>query len=176
MPWCLTVVDGADLKRVFPLPKTGRVQIGKDPAHSQIIFNDFYLEKAHCTLEVGDDGVVVYDTSQERGVSINSKKVVRHASLYNDDVLRVGNTYLRLEVFDGPVPDSKDETDEQPTIPVFPLRRMTDLQGHTLGHYELGLALGKGHHALRFGHAISKAIEMSPSKCCPPISPLRSMS
>jgi serine/threonine protein kinase len=149
MPWCLTVVDGADLKRVFPLP-FGRVLVGKDPAHSEITFNDFYLEKSHCTLEVAEDGIVVYDTSHERGVSINGKKIVRHASMYPDDVLRVGNTYLRMDVFDGPAPEANEETEEQPTIPVLPLKRMVDLQRHTLGHYELGLAMGRGHHGVTF--------------------------
>ena len=150
MPWCLIVVDGADLKRVFPLPTSGKVMVGKDPAHSQIIFNDFYLEKNHCTLEVDPEGVTVYDTSHERGVFINGKKIIRNASLFLGDVLRVGNTYLRLEVYDGPAPAAQDDTDELPTIPVFPLRRMTDLQGHTLGHYELGLPLGKGQHSVTF--------------------------
>ncbi len=150
MPWCLIVVDGADLKRVFPLPSGGRVLVGKDPAHSQITFNDFYLERNHCTLEVGEDGITVYDTSQERGVSINGKKVIGNSSIFIGDVMRVGNTYLRVEVFNGPAPAAQDDTVEQPTIPVYPLRRMIDLQGHTLGHYQLGLALGKGFHAVTF--------------------------
>lgn len=150
MPWCLIVVDGADLKRVFPLPRTGKVFVGKDPAHSTLTFNDFYLEKNHCTLEVEEDGITVHDTSQERGVSINGKKIIRNSSLFLGDVMRVGNTYLKMESFDGPAPAASDDTAEQPMIPLFPLKRMVDLQRHTLGHYELGLALGKGHHAVTF--------------------------
>ena len=56
MPWCLTVVDGADLKKIFPLPTIGKVAVGKDPLQSDITLNDFYLEKAHCTLEVDKIG------------------------------------------------------------------------------------------------------------------------
>jgi serine/threonine protein kinase len=151
MPWCLTVVDGADLKRVFPLPAEGKIAVGKDPLQSRITFNDFYLEKAHCTLEVEEEGLTVHDTSQERGVFVNGKKVVRHATVYAGDVVRVGNTYLRLDPYDGPPPETPDDDeDERRSIPLFSLKRLGDLQTHTLGHYELGLLLGKGQHGVVF--------------------------
>jgi len=150
MAWCLTVVDGADLKRVFPLPASGKVAIGKDPLHSHINFNDFYLEKTHCALEVDEDGIVVHDTSQERGVFINGKKVVRNGGMNTGDVLRVGNTYLRMDPYDGPAPELADHDDEPPPIPLFTLKRLVELQSHTLGHYELGLLLGKGRHGAVF--------------------------
>ncbi len=147
MSWCLIVVDGADLKKLFPLPTSGKVIIGKDPSLGQIIFNDFYLEKTHCTLEISDSSISVIDTSHDRGVCINGKKVVRSGSLGHGDILRVGNTYLRLDPYDGPAPE---ETQDPSAIPDLPLRRMIDLQGHTLGHYELGLVLGKGYHSVTF--------------------------
>jgi serine/threonine protein kinase len=150
MPWCLVVVDGADLKRVFPLPVVGRVAVGKDPANSQISFNDFYLEKNHCALDVDETGITVSDMSRERGIYVNGKKVIRHAHMYPNDVLRVGNTYLRMEPYDGPPPDAPSADEEPPSLPVFGLRRLVDLQGHTLGRYELGLVIGRGHHGVVF--------------------------
>lgn len=150
MAWCLIVVDGADLKHVFPLPLTGRVAVGKDPAHSNISFNDFYLEKNHCALDVAEDGITVHDTSRERGIFVNGKRVIRHASMYPGDVLRVGNTFLRMDPYEGPPPEAAGGDEGPPSLPLFPLKRMVDLQGHTVGHYELGLVLGRGHHGVVF--------------------------
>jgi len=150
MPWCLTVVDGADLKRVFPLPPAGKVAIGKDPVQSRINFNDFYLEKSHCTLEVEENDFKVFDTSNERGVFVNGKKIVRQANLQPGDVMRIGNTYLRLDPYDGPAAEVPDDEEERPSIPTFSLKRLGDLQGHTLGHFEIGLLLGRGHHGVVF--------------------------
>lgn len=151
MPWCLLVVDGPDLKRQFPLPVTGKVRVGKDPDHTQIQFNDFYLEKTHCLLEVADNEIVVRDTSRERGVFVNGKRIVSQATLVAGEVLRVGNTHLRLDPYDGPTPEAVDEDDdEHAAMPALAPRRLDELQGHTLGHYEIGLPLGKGHHGIVF--------------------------
>ena len=43
-----------------------------------------------------------------------------------------------------------DTVAERPTIPLYSLKRLQDLQTHTLGHYELGLVLGKSHHGVVF--------------------------
>ena len=109
MSWCLLVIDGADVKRQFPLPAHGKVLIGKDPSHNCINFNDFYLEKTHCTLDVADEGITVHDTSRERGVIINGARIVRQAKLAPGDVLRLGNTHLRLDAYDGPAPAAPEE-------------------------------------------------------------------
>ena len=57
---------------------------------------------------------------------------------------------MRLDPYDGPLPKAFDETDEVPAIPHLSFRRMSDLQGHTLGHYEIGMVLGKGRHGIVF--------------------------
>jgi serine/threonine protein kinase len=150
VPWSLIVVDGADLKSIFPLPASGRVVVGKDPDLSNLTFNDFYLEKTHCVLEVGENTITVLDTSKERGVYVNGKKVVRKASLASGDVLRVGNTFLRMDPYSGPLPELAGPEEERPATPHYSFKRLQDLQGHTLGRYELGLVLGKGHHGITF--------------------------
>ena len=150
MPRCLTVIEGADAKRVFPLPDLGKIAIGKGPAHCDISFNDFYLEKMHCTLQIQEGSVTVTDLSRERGVFVNGKKVITKTGLSEGDVLRVGNTYLRMDPYDGPPPETPSADEERVTVPRLPLKRMMDLQGHTLGHFELGLVLGKSHHGIVF--------------------------
>ncbi len=150
MAWCLLVVDGADLKQQFPLPEHGKVLVGKDPSHNCISLNDFYLEKSHCTLNVAVECVIVQDTSRERGVFVNGVRIVREARLTAGDVLRVGNTHLRLELYDGPPPTGTGGEPDHVSLPLLPLNRLIDLQGHTLGHYEIGLTLGKGHHGIVF--------------------------
>jgi serine/threonine protein kinase len=150
MSWSLLVVDGADLSRQLPLPRQGKVRVGKDVDHSHVQFNDFYLEKSHCLFEIVDEGVIVHDTSRERGVFVNGKRIVNREKLSTGDVVRVGNTHLRLEPYDGAAPEPPRDVDAHPSAPAQPLKRLIDLQGHTLGHYEVGLPLGKGHHGVVF--------------------------
>ena len=150
MPWCLIVVDGADLKKSFPLPLVGKVTIGKEPT-SFIILNDFYLEKSHCALTIAEDGITVFDTSSDKGIFANGKKVIRAASLYLGDILRVGNTHLRVDLYDGPPPAAPSEEEiQEPTVPLLAFKRMSELQGHKLGRFEIGMVLGKGRHGFVF--------------------------
>jgi pSer/pThr/pTyr-binding forkhead associated (FHA) protein len=91
----LLVIDGADQGQVFILPETGTVTLGKDRKHADIILHDLYVARAHCRLKIFGDKVEVID-DDAHGLQINGKKTLRQ-ELGMGDVLRVGNTHMRLE-------------------------------------------------------------------------------
>jgi pSer/pThr/pTyr-binding forkhead associated (FHA) protein len=91
----LLVIDGADQGQVFILPETGTVTLGKDRKHADIILHDLYVARAHCRIRIFGDKVEVID-DDAHGLQINGKKTLRQ-ELGMGDVLRVGNTHMRLE-------------------------------------------------------------------------------
>jgi pSer/pThr/pTyr-binding forkhead associated (FHA) protein len=93
----LHVFDGADQGRFYPLPQSGSVILGKDRKHADIILHDLYVARVHCLLEIEDDKVVVIDREGTGRTLINGQKVSRQ-EMNVGDVLRIGNSHLRLEV------------------------------------------------------------------------------
>src|SRR5262245_37420168 len=152
MAWRLIVIDGADAKQLFPLPAAGAVVIGKETAGANIVLHDFYVEKTHCKVEIKSEGISALDLSQDRGIFINGTKVIGRQAmrLREGDILRVGNSYLRLEPFDGEPAETPSGEFAAPTSPHPQSGRLIDLQGHTLGNFELGTVLGKGFHGATF--------------------------
>ncbi|HEX5272340.1 MAG TPA: FHA domain-containing serine/threonine-protein kinase, partial [Gemmataceae bacterium] len=80
---------------VFVLPETGTVSLGKDRKYADFILHDLYVARAHCRLKIVGDKVEVID-DDGHGIQINGKKAIRQ-ELGLGDVLRVGNSHLRLE-------------------------------------------------------------------------------
>src|SRR5262249_54711352 len=111
MPWRLLVIDGADANRFFPLPATGSLVIGNSHKFTDICLNDLYVARVHCQVETEDDRVTVLALAEDRDTVINGQKVTQH-ELQPGEVLRLGNTQLRLEADDGSRPDP----DEQPAV------------------------------------------------------------
>src|SRR5262249_40471682 len=80
-------------------------------------------------------------------------KKVTQQELQPGEVFRVGNSHLRLEIDDGTLPESGAEEAElgRPAgLAPLPWDRLGELSGDTLGHYVLGLPLGRGHHGVVF--------------------------
>jgi pSer/pThr/pTyr-binding forkhead associated (FHA) protein len=93
----LLVIDGADQGRSFLLPEAGTVTIGKDRKYADIVLNDLYVSRVNCEVEVAGDKVTVIHQAGIGGTLINGRKISRH-ELLPGDVLRVGNSHLRLEL------------------------------------------------------------------------------
>ena len=119
----LFVIDGGNQGQAFPLPASGTVTVGRERKHADIALHDLYVARVHCRLEIDGDNVVVIDENAQGtlGTFVNGRKVSRQA-LGLGDILRVGNSHLRLqagvpgEVFGQPRPD--DDEDEEETISV----------------------------------------------------------
>jgi hypothetical protein len=92
----LLVIDGADQGHSFPLPESGTVSLGKDRNRADLILHDIYVARVNCLLTVEGDKVIVAHESGDGGTMINGRKITRE-EMRPGDVLRVGNSHLRLE-------------------------------------------------------------------------------
>lgn len=150
MPWQLLVIDGADQGRYFPLPQTGTVVIGHSHKHCDIFLNDLYVSRIHCHIETDGDLVRVIEADPPGGTSVNGQ-VVSSQILQPNDVLRVGNSHLRLEAYVGQPPAKTAKPTSGPApAPQLPPERLSELAGHKLGHFELGEPLGTGFSGVTF--------------------------
>jgi hypothetical protein len=173
----LLVIDGADQGKAFTLPDSGTVAVGK--GHREvggIDIHDLYVSRLHCELHVEGDMVLVVHVSGKNGTMINGERVTRQ-ELRLHDVLRVGNTHLRLEYSptdgeganaagagqtaeDDPTLDVTSDTKEQPTLPPellepyalphAPVDELLKLEEQVLGHYKVGSLLGRGQSGVVF--------------------------
>ncbi len=92
----LHVIDGGDMGQFFKLPASGTVTLGKDRRHAEITLHDLYVGRVHCELVIAEGKVTVVDNSSH-GTLINGQKIKRQ-EMNVGDVLRIGNSHLRLEV------------------------------------------------------------------------------
>jgi pSer/pThr/pTyr-binding forkhead associated (FHA) protein len=97
--YVLRVIDGADQGRFFPLPESGTVTIGKSHKHADIVLHDLYVARIHCELHVEGQRFLVKHVEGQSGTLINGQGIAEKA-LYPGEVLRVGNSHLRLETAD----------------------------------------------------------------------------
>ncbi|HLW66479.1 MAG TPA: FHA domain-containing serine/threonine-protein kinase [Gemmataceae bacterium] len=150
MAWRLFVIDGADASRFFPLPAAGATVIGNSHKFTDVCLNDLYVARVHCQIETEQDQVAVVALAEDRDTLVNGQKIRQH-HLQPGDVLRIGNTQMRLEPDDGSRPDP-DRGVAKPAeeLPELEWDQLEQLTGHTLGHFEIGPMLGRGHHGLVF--------------------------
>jgi serine/threonine protein kinase len=138
----LLVIEGPERGRVFPLA-AGALVIGSSSKNTDICLNDPYVSRLHCKIEVAEDRVVVNDLKNSKGTFVNGTQVTRQ-DLKAGDVLRVGNSQLRLESEATAVPpDASGIVHQAPTW-------LEELPGQTLGPYEVGSILGAGRHGVVF--------------------------
>jgi serine/threonine protein kinase len=148
MPWRLQVIDGADMRQAFPLVAAGRMVIGSNRKQTDICLHDLYVARTHCQLEVDGERIVVNDLENTAGVFVNGQKV-KQQELHPGDVLRVGNSHLRLEPSETAAPARVEPSADKPANGAPPAEAQPDeLIGQVLGHYELASVLGQGHHGV----------------------------
>jgi serine/threonine protein kinase len=150
----LLVIEGPDQGRVFPLAG-GALVVGSSNKNTDICLNDPYVSRLHCKVEIRDDRVVVHDLKNSKGTFVNGTQVSRQ-DLQSGDVLRVGNSQLRLVAEAAAVPPNAEGVVYQP--PTW----LEELPGQTLGPYQVGAILGAGRHGivfkatgLRSGHVVA---------------------
>src|SRR5260221_12275595 len=181
MPWRLLVVDGADAERFCRLSDPGWVVIGNSHKYADICLHDLLMARVHCQIDVEDGHVMVTALSDEKETRVNGQKISTHA-LQDGEVLRLGNSHLRLEpdpdAGAGEVVDAEDAdiiedvetaevveavdavetveaepatvTVEPQPVPKLAWNELGKLSGHTVGHFEIGALLGRGHTAATF--------------------------
>ena len=75
----LTVIDGADQGRYFPLGEEGTLIIGTSHKRADIHLNDLYVSRVHCYVELADGMVVIADADDSNGTSASSLRAASNA-------------------------------------------------------------------------------------------------
>jgi serine/threonine protein kinase len=145
MSFRLLVIDGADEGRFYVLPDAGTLLLGNRQKQAAICLNDFYVAPVHCQLAVSDGQVTVSAHETPGGTLINGHKITQQ-ELRPGEVLRVGNSHLRLEKSEDPSTWGQPEPLAEPAAPAkIPKDRVEGLSGYTLGHFEINRLIGRGH-------------------------------
>ncbi len=152
MAWRLYVLDGADQRKFFVLPQKGKRRIGRE-GHADIALHDIYVNRVHCEVECDGDTIQVRAVPEApNGFLINGTKQTEY-QLTTKDVLRIGNSHLRLEPHE-PTPEDEEEAiaavAEPRKLPHLPFEQLDRLRGETISHYKLGEILGRGHYGVVF--------------------------
>jgi serine/threonine-protein kinase len=148
MPRRLVVLCGPDKGRSFPLPEDDTLLLGRSRATGTRL-SDPHVSRVHCEVTIEGGRVGVHDFDSVGGTFVNGRRVSRE-ELQAGDVLRVGETELRLEE-DAPAPSSSGPAFKADSA-VLPadLRQLEDLAGQRLDRYELLSVLGAGQIGLVF--------------------------
>jgi pSer/pThr/pTyr-binding forkhead associated (FHA) protein len=169
----LFVVDGADRGLSRRLPEAGTVTVGNSSKHADVVLHDLYVSRVHCLVDVRDGRVFVTHSEGKKGTLINGQTIAGQQELHLGDILRVGNSHIKLEIAtaeDEPPAEEEDEVVEAveehgegalalASSESSPARddtggsgvdRLTRLEGEVLGQYRVGPLLGRGHSGLIF--------------------------
>jgi hypothetical protein len=175
----LVVIDGADKGRTFRLPQTGIVPVGKSNKHADVVLHDLYVSRVHCELSVQGDRVLVTHLEGDGGTLVNGQRIAGPQELHPGEVLRVGNSHLRLDVVaeaaakaaaaaeeeaeeievvedevevveDGEEVEVVEEAEGGGHLPHAAIDRLMELEDQVLGHYKIGPLLGRGQFGLVF--------------------------
>lgn len=146
----LVVIDGADEGQKFPLIE-GATLIGNSRKHCDIFLHDLLMSRVQCQVLVDGDRVTVNDLEHSTGTLVNGKKITQQ-EIHPGDVIRIGNSYLRLQIDDSPEAEhaAAAAANERGKLPHLPFERLEELVDHTLGHYEIESVLGRGHCSVVF--------------------------
>src|SRR5207245_938488 len=106
------VIDGADQGQTFLLPEQDTVTIGSNKKHAYIVLHDLYVARVHCQIDIKGESISVTDHDSPGGTLVNGAKV-KQKELHLGDVIRVGNSHLRLQL-------SGEAAPEAPAQPATP--------------------------------------------------------
>ena len=167
MPWQFRIIEGADQGRLEGMPANGVVTIGSSKRHAEIHLNDLYVARVHGEVEIDGPRVVLTAHDSPQGTLVNGQPV-RQQELHHGDIVRMGNSHLRLEDCDiaakeNPPPPEEDvpevdievleegvETEvdlideEAGKASPLPGERLKELVGHPLAHYQIEEVIGTG--------------------------------
>jgi serine/threonine protein kinase len=142
MPRHLVVVRGPDRGRVFTLPESDSLLLGRSRA-TETRLTDPGVSRVHSEVHVDGGRVAVHDFGSAGGTFVNGTRVASQ-ELHPGDVIRVGDTELRYEadVAAAPAPRATDVLTATPVAP--PLQKVQELAGQALGNFRLQKVLGVG--------------------------------
>ncbi len=96
-PAYFVVLDGPALQRGSTLEVLESTTVGRGPESGVRIDGDDFASARHARIDPRPDGIWVADLGSTNGTFVNGARVTTERLLQPGDVLRVGQTELRLE-------------------------------------------------------------------------------
>jgi serine/threonine protein kinase len=148
MPIQLRVLAGPDKGRVFSMQESAKLLVGRGRAAAARL-TDPRVSRGHCVIEVRGTRILLNDLESNAGTLVNSQRVTE-AELHAGDVIKVGDTELRLEGAAGTTRATRAPTRAAAPPPVLTAERLPELRGVTLSHYQLGEVIARGESGILF--------------------------
>jgi pSer/pThr/pTyr-binding forkhead associated (FHA) protein len=102
----LTIEQGVDAGRTETLSPGGVYTIGRDGA--DIPLSDAKVSRKHAEIGLyGPGAYLVRDLASTNGTLLNGKATGDRARLRSGDVIRVGDTMIRVDILEGAIPISE---------------------------------------------------------------------
>jgi hypothetical protein len=144
----LVVISGLDKGKIFPLAETFTVLLGRSK-HTICRLADLSVSRVHCEVELRGKRILITDLESGSGTFVNGARITE-AELHKGDVVRIGDTQLRVEG-DIAAAETLAPSVEIPPRPVLlSADRLHELTGTKLSHYEVGEVIAKGQSGLVF--------------------------
>jgi serine/threonine protein kinase len=149
----LAVIAGPDAGRVFTLQSGPELMLGRG-SDSLYRLSDPRTSRAHCQVLLEGEQAMVIDNDSTSGTAVNGAKVKRQA-LKLGDVIKLGDTQLRLQMGDFPLDVAMAAIQPSPKAPAKApeakvAEKLAALTNQTLAHYEIGPVIGQGHSSVVF--------------------------
>jgi serine/threonine protein kinase len=145
----LVAISGPDKGRSLLLHAGPDLMLGRS-ANAYYQLTDPRISRNHCQVLRDGDQVTVVCNGGSGGTLVNGKRVQR-APLKIGDVLKVGDTELRLQVGDLPLDVALAHNPAHPAAaPAARPDKLEALSGQMLAHYDIGPVIGKGTSSMVF--------------------------
>jgi eukaryotic-like serine/threonine-protein kinase len=158
-------ISGPDKGRVYQLNEGCPQTVGRSHAHAEIVLQDTDVARVQCQVAMEGGDLVVTDLDGANATFVN-EQAINECRMKPGDVLRIGQSRLQLQMENvgRPVavatPQSIPVVTPQPVVSAVATLaaqegmapsllsgpdRLLELIGTTLGHFEIGPLLGRGH-------------------------------
>ncbi|MBI2193413.1 MAG: PEGA domain-containing protein [Planctomycetes bacterium] len=102
MPFQLTILEGRDKGKSFPVEEGRAIILGRG-LNSDVRLEDEKVSRSHCRIEPGDGGFFLSDLKSLNGTFLGTQAVARKR-LSHGDCFRVGSTQVQFLAVEAPSP------------------------------------------------------------------------
>jgi serine/threonine protein kinase len=144
----LTVIAGPNQGKRFQVTDAITTLVGRS-RHVNAQLADTSVSRVHCEVEIRKHHIFLTDLESASGTFVNNERV-SECELKDGDVVRVGNTQLRVETLNKSE-ESLEAVSATPPRPVpATADRLGELTGGRLSHFDVGPVLARGKSGLVF--------------------------
>ena len=118
MPWQFRVIEGADQGKLEGLPDVGVTPIGSSRRHAEFHLNDLYVARVHGEVETNGPRIVLTAHDSPAGTMVNGQKITQPQELKHGDVVRMGNSHIRVEDCDLAAKEAPPPEEDVPELDI----------------------------------------------------------